>query len=136
MANDFKMKIEVNNVKEVKAQLAAKEKKLYHAWGLEWVSKVTPLIPVDTGRLRQSMHFRSTPKGTIVGSNVWYAHLMNSGTLGGAVPEKLNDKFSKMKRKKKAPSGKKWNGGYKFMEKSTIENKARYKEIFEKILKE
>ena len=110
MANEFKLKIEVNNVEEVKKQLGDKKKKLFYAWGLEWKSKVTPLVPVDTGRLRQSMHFRSRTNDVVVGTNVKYAPYINNG-------------FKSYK-------------GKKYMEKSTIENKARYKEIFEKILKE
>ena len=135
--NDFKIRLVENNSKEVLEALKSKKKKIFHAWGLAWVSKVTPLVPVDTGRLRQSMHFRSRTNDVAVGTNVWYAHLMNSGSSGGATPVKYNDKFSNMKKEQRHKKrNKQGRAPYKFMEKSTIENRAEYEAIGKQILSE
>lgn len=108
--NQIKIRIVENHTEEVKALLKERKKKIFHAWGIKWVERVTPLVPVDTGRLRQSMHFRTRTDDVAVGTNVKYAPYINNG-------------FKSYK-------------GKKYMEKSTIENKDEYKLIAEQILKE
>lgn len=52
------------------------------AVGVKWQQNVTPLIPVDTGRLRASMKYevQEGQKQVIVGSDVEYASYVELGT--------------------------------------------------------
>ena len=139
--NQIKIRIVENNTEEVKALLKERKKKIFHAWGLKWVERVTNLVPVDTGRLRQSMHFRTRTNHVAVGTNVEYAVFINNGTSGRRRPKKKKGEGTKKKKppvRGKFPKKKLWDGkkALKFMEKSTIENRDEYKLIAEQILKE
>ena len=70
--NQIKIRIVENNTEEVKALLKERKKKIFHAWGIKWKEKVTPLVPVDTGRLRQSMHFRTRTNDVAGDEAFWF----------------------------------------------------------------
>lgn len=81
MANDLKVKITDNSKKFLSASKVAKEKALTQI-GMKWQSNVTPLVPVDTGRLRASMAYdvQASNNQVVVGSDVEYAVYVNNGT--------------------------------------------------------
>lgn len=134
----FKIDLE-DNTEVVKEQLDKKVKKIFYAWGIKWKEIVTPLVPVDTGKLRQSMHFRSLKDSLAIGTNVEYAVFVNNGRKGdaGGKRGKRNSSGNKRKRKKRKHQ-KMWDGKtpVKFMERSVLEHRETYKRIAEKILKE
>ena len=110
MADNISLRITANNVDKVQGDLKFKKRKILTAFGIKWQSMVTPLVPVKTGALRQSMTYELKGDILIVGSAKEYAPKINNGFKGYK--------------------------GKKFLERTTAQKSAVYEKIAEKIFKE
>ena len=75
-----RVRIVVNNVDKVKAECAEAVKKALMICGNNWENHAKDLVPVDTGRLKNSLTHEMPDNDTVaVGTNVEYAEYVEYG---------------------------------------------------------